>query len=156
MDLTGKVIYLAAPFGQWLESETGLISAKRQEILSGLRESLIAEGANVYSPHYNEGWGRNWLSPDESVHADFRAIQQADGLVAIIGAPASIGVAIEVGWASALGIYTLIIISPHEPVAPLLHGLPSLGRCRKVIEPPDWTAVTIAEIVVEIKSLLNG
>jgi nucleoside 2-deoxyribosyltransferase len=114
-------VFLAAPYTQWLDPETGVVGGEHISSLSALREALLTDGVAVFSAHHNEDWGRAWLPAEVCTPADYLAIDKADVVCAVLGAPASPGVLIELGWASALRKPLVLVVEDEPPQ--LVRGL---------------------------------
>ena len=156
MSLTGLRVFLAAPFSQWMNPVTGEVHQHWKDRLDALRVSFINEGARVFSAHHNERWGAGWLPPDQCTPADFRAMRIADVVCAIVGSPVSGGVAVELGWASALAKPILIIKAPDSPCTPLIDGLGSVTRAAFVDDDVQWGEEFFSAVVTGIAKILDA
>ncbi|MGL5405849.1 MAG: phosphotransferase [Propionibacteriaceae bacterium] len=105
----GKKIFLAAPYSQWMDKDMVALLPERKRDIELVRQRLLACGAAVFNAHYNEDWGRSWLSADVCTPLDHAAVTQSDVILAFIGNPPSGGVYVELGWSSALGKPILVV-----------------------------------------------
>ena len=77
----------------------------------------------MFSAHHNERWGAGWLPAQTCVPNDFRAMQTCDVVCAYLGAPASSGVCIELGWASAMHKPVLLVLDAGAGHSQMIEGL---------------------------------
>ncbi|GGL42369.1 nucleoside 2-deoxyribosyltransferase [Planomonospora parontospora] len=139
MTPTGSRVFLAAPYSQWMDPSTGLVETRFRERLDRLRRGFLDRGAQVFSAHHNEQWGAGWLPAEECTPADFQAMRVADVVCAVIGSPPSGGVAVELGWASALGKPILVVTDEGGACTPMIRGIHTVTRAAFVTAGPDWT-----------------
>ncbi|HET8683396.1 MAG TPA: nucleoside 2-deoxyribosyltransferase [Micromonosporaceae bacterium] len=156
MNLTGRRVFLAAPYSQWVNPATGLVDEHRRTCLDALRVSFIAAGARVFSAHHNERWGAGWLPAEECTPADFRAMRVADVVCAIVGSPPSGGVAVELGWASALAKPVLVVKAPDSACTPLIDGLGSITRTAYLTDDGVWGERFFAEALALIATIADA
>lgn len=123
--------------------------------LETLRCSLMEMGAEVFNAHHNESWGSLWLDADVCTPVDFAAMLDSDVVCAIVGQPPSGGVAVELGWASALGKPTLMVVSPGAARTPLLTGLGTVTPVEQIDEPISWHPADIANIAVQTLKMVG-
>lgn len=140
-------VFLAAPYSQYMDTATGEVAATRRSQLDGLRHRFLDAGAEVFSAHHNESWGRGWLPPDKCTPADFRAMRAADVVCAVVGSPPSSGVAVELGWASAFGKPIVVVDHQHSGCSPLILGIDSITSAYHLLVPEWWDEEHLASIV---------
>ncbi|MEV6115159.1 hypothetical protein AB0L59_22225 [Streptomyces sp. NPDC052109] len=136
----GLRVFLAAPFVQFIDPADGVVRPQWRQRLSALREALLDAGHAVFNAHHNEGWGEWGLPPQECVPSDFRAMQCADLVLAYPGTPPSTGVALELGWASALRKPVALLLDPGTAYSPMISAL---GEVSPVLQLPfdgSWSA----------------
>jgi hypothetical protein len=121
-----------------MDPHAGVVLEVHRRRLDDLRRHLLGSGASVFSAHHNERWGEGWLPPELCTSADFRAMQIADLVCAVIGSPASGGVAVELGWASAMRRPVLMIMPANAACTPLIKGLGCVTLVKCLVEPPVW------------------
>ena len=143
-------VVLSAPFTQWMDPDIGRVSEEWRQRLDFLRCRLIWHGALVFNAHHNEDWGVGWLPPAECTPADFVAVQEADVMCAIVGAPASGGVLMELGWASAFGKPVVLVLSPNVTYTPLIHGLGEVTDVESVPEPETWSTTELSDLAQQV------
>jgi hypothetical protein len=91
---------------------------------------LEGRGLRVFNAHRREGWGREFLAPEECTRLDFEEIRSADAFIAFPGAPPSPGTHVEIGWASALRKPIILLLEDGREYAFLVRGLHAVGNVR--------------------------
>lgn len=154
-------MFLAAPYSQFMNFETWQFDEKWQERLESLRSTLIASGLEVFSAHHNEEWGARWLPADICTPADFLAMKATDIVVAIIVQPASGGVLMELGWATALGKPCVLVfypvkesLDPQRQSTPLIAGMGELVKVLSIQSSHAWTAEFLQEVLEAVEECL--
>ncbi|MGW1293036.1 hypothetical protein [Streptomyces sp. NPDC002533] len=146
--LTGGLrVFLAAPFVQFIDPADGVVQPHWRQRLSALRGALLDAGHAVFNAHHNEGWGEWGLPPQECVPSDFRAMQCADLVLAYPGTPPSTGVALELGWASALRKPVALLLDPNTTYSPMISAL---GEISPVLQLPfdgSWSVQCLDRVV---------
>lgn len=139
-------VFLAAPYSQLMDFSIGMVQPLWHARLDLLRNALIERGAEVFSAHHNESWGSKWLGPQICTPVDYAAMVRSDAVCALVGDPPSDGVAVELGWASALAKPTLVVHSPQSPPTPLILGLSTITRADHIEQPERWDDAEIAGV----------
>lgn len=116
-------LFLGGPFKALVDPRTGVLSEVEQNRIAGLIERFEREGYEVHNAHRREGWGAEFLSPEECTRLDFTEIRDCDIFVAYPGAPASPGTHIEIGWAAAFGKPLVLLLDEEATYAFLVRGL---------------------------------
>ena len=106
-------VFVAAPFRSFLDANGAFDQHFRRQ-LEKFYECLVDAGFEYFSAQVNEEWGSAALGPDECVPIDYTEMLTSDVVVAVLGKPPSLGVAVELGWASALRKPILILGSALE------------------------------------------
>jgi nucleoside 2-deoxyribosyltransferase len=148
-------VFLAAPYTQWMDFAAGTVDPCWRFRLEAIRCTLMEMGAEVFSAHHNESWGAQWLDADVCTPVDFAAMLASDVVCAIVGQPPSGGVTVELGWASALGKPTLMVVSPGASRTPLLTGLGTVTAVKQLDEPVSWHRAEIAEIAAQTLTMVG-
>lgn len=146
-------VFLAAPYSQWMDNAIGGLLPQWKLRLDAVRQALLASGARVFSAHHSESWGKDWRASDLCTPIDFEAMLRTDVVCALVGDPPSGGVAVELGWASALGKPILLVRSPGAVCSPLIAGLGSITSVQYVNEPVAWRAAEIDGITRRVLEL---
>jgi nucleoside 2-deoxyribosyltransferase len=139
-------VFLAAPYSQWMDFSAGTLQPLWRSRLDLLRCALMERGAEVFNAHHNESWGSRWLEAHVCTPVDFAAMLRADAVCAVVGHPPSGGVAVELGWASALAKPTVLVVSPQSPCSPLIFGLGTVTRVQQIDEPVTWDGADFADL----------
>ncbi|WP_064257280.1 nucleoside 2-deoxyribosyltransferase [Rhodococcus sp. HS-D2] len=121
-------VFVAAPFGPYLGSD-GAFDPLFRRHLEDLYAHLSSAGLEYFSAQVNENWGASPLTPPECVPIDYKELASADAVVAILGNPPSLGVAIELGWASALQ-KPILIVGTAIAASSMIAGLDRVADVR--------------------------
>ncbi|WP_326847608.1 nucleoside 2-deoxyribosyltransferase [Bacillus vallismortis] len=121
--MTTKKVFLAGPFKSLVDVNTGLMSLYEREKLESLISFFENEGWLVHNAHKREGWGKDFMTPQQCTKIDFDEIRSCDLFVAFPGSPASPGTHIEIGWASALKKKIVLLLENERDYAFLIQGL---------------------------------
>ncbi len=121
-------VFVAAPFDGWMNSDRSALAHERQTELLALIELLEGLGYEVLNSHRREAFGADWMGPDECTPLDYEGILSADCVVAIPGFPASGGVHVEIGWASALGKRLILLLETSGRYSNLVEGLEGIRK----------------------------
>ncbi|MEU3372079.1 hypothetical protein ABZ734_16645 [Streptomyces sp. NPDC006660] len=143
----GLRVFLAAPFVQFIEADNGVVSPLWRARLSSLRDALLDAGHAVFNAHHNEGWGEWGLPPQECVPSDFRALQCADLVLAYPGTPASSGVALELGWASAMRKPVALLLDPGTAYSPMISALGEVSPVLPLDFDGSWSEPSVRAAV---------
>jgi len=94
-------VFLAAPYMLFFSTESGVEPVFRDRI-NGVLATIQKKNVTVLSAYARENWVADLDEPEDAVNYDFRAIEEADFLIAFIGDKTpSNGVLMEVGFAAA-------------------------------------------------------
>jgi hypothetical protein len=83
-------------------------------------------------------------------------MQVADVVCAIVGSPASGGVAVELGWASALAKPVVVVKTPGASCSPLIDGLNAITPAVTVADRGTWDDEFFAELVMRMGEVLDA
>jgi nucleoside 2-deoxyribosyltransferase len=131
-----------------MDPQTGALETARIAHIAALREALLAQGAAVFSAHHNEDWGRSWLPSEICTPADFLAVGKSDVVCAVLGAPPSPGVLVELGWASALHKALVILVEQEPPQ--LVKGLHRVTDVTMLDFPLEWDRHQLGRVVTTV------
>ncbi|WDF02001.1 nucleoside 2-deoxyribosyltransferase [Shouchella hunanensis] len=124
----GKKMFLAGPFKSLVNSNTGIMGKHEKQKLINLISFFETRGFSVHNAHKREGWGKDFMTPEECTEIDFKEISACDLFVAFPGAPASPGTHIEIGWASALNKPIVLLLEEEKDYAFLINGLGTIAN----------------------------
>jgi hypothetical protein len=119
-------VFLAAPFTQLIDDHDGVVTRSWRAEIRAMYDALEGRGRSVFLAHEREAWGEDLMTPEVCTPLDFAEMQRADVVCAYIGAPPSLGVHIELGWASSMRKPTLMLTDETVRYSPLLWGLTQL------------------------------
>ena len=122
--------FVAGPFTSTL-AESGQMGLEHQRFITSIIACAEAAGYQVLNAHVREEWGRALMGPSECVPLDLEGVCSADLFIALPGDPASGGVHVEIGWASAHSIPTVLLLEKDAYYSPLVLGLETVA--------PVWT-----------------
>jgi len=80
-------IFLAAPFHDYMNGESGRMNQKHIELVTKVLDYLRSKGYEVHNAHEREKWGEDWYSPEQCTPLDFEKIKNSSILVALPGNP---------------------------------------------------------------------
>lgn len=132
LDGAGRSVFIGGPFKGLIDGATGLLERRARARYSALIDAFEADGWEVLSAHRAEAWGAELISDGACTRRDLAWMRACSVFVAFPGRPASPGTHVELGWASALGRATLVLVEPGAQTAALVNGLPEVAPVRLV------------------------
>jgi hypothetical protein len=156
----GRRLFLGGPFKSLVDARTGVMSATDRARILNLIERFEHAGYTVHNAHRREGWGADFLSPEECTRLDFTEIRGCDVFVAYPGDPASPGTHIEIGWAAAFGKPIILLLEEGASYAFLVRGLHAVAdvtyvRYSRVDSAGDGGGTFEDEVVVVVNEVLE-
>lgn len=146
-------VFLAMPYSQLCNQKYEL--KKEYRIFF---EKLTAEikkiGCDYFLAHEREKWGKNYSSAEESTIIDFETIKNADLVCVIPGVPASGGVHVELGWASANKRKLCIFLKQNSMYSPMVTGIHCLTDTKYYYYDNEYSDELIEMILECIKGEL--
>lgn len=119
-----KKIFLAAPFKGLVNEKTMCMEETKKNEILNLINFLENKGYSVHNAHKREGWGKDFMTPEQCTAIDYEEIKKCDIFIAFPGVPASPGTHIEIGWASAFNKKIIFLLEDNqENYAFLVRGL---------------------------------
>jgi nucleoside 2-deoxyribosyltransferase len=131
-------IFLGAPFTQDISDETKIMHTHKVEHIMNLIGYLQKKGHSVTNAHTREKFGEELMPPHVCTKKDYDEVKNCDVFVAVVGNPASGGVQVELGWASALNKKIIVLLYGNGKYSPLVDGLSSVADA-KIIRVEDET-----------------
>ena len=116
--------FLACPISGYLTD--GELPPAYERFIRALYAVLQERCDEVFLALEREDWGRNLMLPATCTPLDYVELQRSDLVVAYPGT--SCGVAVELGWASALGKPLILILEEGAEYSPLIEGLADVSR----------------------------
>ncbi|MGP4111520.1 nucleoside 2-deoxyribosyltransferase [Streptomyces sp. 4N509B] len=141
-------VFVAAPFWAYVDKETGAFDAEAFEAINRVLEHYDAKGCVVHNAHRREKWGRAFMEPEEFTVLDYQQICSSDLVVAVPGSPASPGTHIEIGWASANRVPTVLLLEADKEYAGLITGLGAFAPVR-ILQYTDRVDLDLLDAAVE-------
>ncbi|WP_431982938.1 nucleoside 2-deoxyribosyltransferase [Streptomyces qinglanensis] len=143
-------LFLAGPFLQLLDPDTGRMPPAARAPFSLLIEHFEAQGIAVHNAHRRESWGAELMPPEVCTPLDQEEIRKADAFVAVPGHPASPGTHVEIGWASAFGKPIVLLLEQERDYTFLVQGLHTVATVEYVVcrDP--------AEVLPQVDTALRG
>ncbi|MFE2442730.1 nucleoside 2-deoxyribosyltransferase [Streptomyces melanosporofaciens] len=134
-------VFLGGPFKGLLDPVTGRVPEADRAGYTTLIDAFEERGWRVFSAHRTEAWGDALVSDQECTRRDWEWMLGCSVFVALPGQPASPGTHVELGWASALGRPTVVLVEPGTECAALVGGLPGIAPVRLLEHTGDTKAV---------------
>lgn len=147
-------VFVAAPFSSMINSQ-GFFMKQYRERLSQLHKSIEESGHSVFASQRNENWGNAPLKPEEYVSIDYHELSFSDVVVAVLGARPSLGVCIELGWASALGI-PIIVVGKRVSASTMISGLHRVSKVNYIPADLEDSKLPIPILFNQIEKYLQG
>ncbi|MCK1798991.1 nucleoside 2-deoxyribosyltransferase domain-containing protein [Streptomyces sp. XM4193] len=123
-------VFLGGPFKGLIDPVTGRLREADRARYTSLIDAFEERGWRVLSAHRTEDWGAGLVSDRECTRRDWEWMRECSVFVAFPGRPASPGTHVELGWASALGRPTVVLVEPDTECAALVAGLPGIAPVR--------------------------
>lgn len=139
-------VFIAAPFGQKLDGLGNYDPVYRQS-LEMLHSSIEGEGYQVFASQRNENWGQSPLDPNDCVQVDYEEMSTSDVVIAVLGSSPSLGVCVELGWASALQI-PLVIVGKDAEASSMIVGLHKVSAV-------SYIPVDLEDLEISVSQLLD-
>ncbi|ALL56246.1 hypothetical protein MHAE_07719 [Mycobacterium haemophilum DSM 44634] len=151
-------VFVAAPFGSYLDAD-GVFDPHFRRQLEEFYDCLSGAGFEYFSAQVNENWGSTPLLPRDCVPIDYKELASSDVVVAVLGRPPSLGVAVELGWASALQ-KPILILGTSIAASSMIAGLDRVADVRFIDKDlghgPDATGLALGRLVCDHLSTLSG
>jgi hypothetical protein len=158
--LDGPVVFLGGPFKALIDPATGRLPQPVRRRYATLIAAFEDEGWEVLSAHRTEDWGAGLVSDTDCTRRDLAWMRRCSVFVAFPGDPASPGTHVELGWASALGRPTVVLVEPGTQAAALVSGLPAVAPVQIVEyrDEPDHVSevVRLASVAAALHAAHRG
>ena len=115
-------IFIACPISKYL-TEEGL-NTEFETFIKNIYNFTKKYANSVFLALEREEYGKNKMYGADCTKADFNEIKDTDILIAI--PEDSMGVSVEIGWASALGIKTIVFIDKKYKQSELVKSINSI------------------------------
>jgi nucleoside 2-deoxyribosyltransferase len=121
-------IFFACPISDHIDPFTRRLQPAYEQFVRSIYALLQDASRDIFLALEREKWGQNLMAPDTCTPLDFAEMERCDVVVAYPGK--SCGVAVELGWASALGKPIILLIDENTSTSPLVRGIGSLPGAR--------------------------
>lgn len=118
--------FLACPISQHLRGSVLELPPEYERFIRDIYAAVRSGCDEVFLALEREGWGRSLMPGEICTPLDFAEMQRCNVVVAYPGA--SCGVAVELGWASALGKPLILLLDPAATYSPIIRELRHASR----------------------------
>jgi nucleoside 2-deoxyribosyltransferase len=146
-----RSVFVGGPFYGLVDEKTGVMDDKAQSRISMLIDYFENAGCKVYNAHRREAWGKEFLTADVCTKLDHDEIMASDLFIAYPGVPVSPGTHVEIGWASASGKPTVLLLENNERHSFLVIGLRSFANVAYVnFDEPGEIIPQLPEAITDV------
>lgn len=125
-----KKIFIACPISKYLDGNS--LNEGFERFIKNVYNTCKLYTNNVFMALYREKYGKNRMKDDICTPLDYEEMKDTDIVIAI--PEDSQGVAIELGWASAMNKKIMLIMDKEGNYSPLINALDTIGNVDKYIE----------------------
>lgn len=126
--MENKKIFIACPISKHFEKNK--MDEDYQIFIKKLYRYIKEKYKNVFLALEREKYGQEKMSGEVCTPLDYKEMKDTDILLAI--PEDSMGVAIEIGWASAFHKNIILILDKKYKVSPLVENIDTVTNCKKV------------------------
>lgn len=148
------LIFLATPYSQLCDEEYK-VKKEYKEFFEKLTKEIKKLGVDYFLAVERENYGKEYTSDKESTKIDFETIKQCDLMCVIPGVPASGGVHVELGWASANNKDIEIFLNENNNYSPMVTGLSEISNVQYNYYNKEYSNEVIELICKSIKKRLK-
>jgi len=141
-------VFLAAPSLRLTGPADSVFTLSLRSRVTAVRDTLLDAGVAVYSAHHDEAWVTRGAAPERRAPSAFRAMQVADLAFAYIGSPLSAGVALELGWASAMRKPIVLLVDQAVAHSPMISTLEEVSPVLPMEFDNGWSGMALKHAVV--------
>jgi nucleoside 2-deoxyribosyltransferase len=141
-------VFLATPSLRLTGPADGVFPLALRARVTALREALLNSGVRVFSSHHDQSWVARGVAESPRVPSTHRAVMTADVVVACVGSPLSSGVALELGWASAMRKPIILLVDRAVEHNPLVESLEEVCPVFPLAYDNSWSATALQQILV--------
>lgn len=124
-------IFFACPISEHIDRVTSRLQPDYERFIRAVHALLRGAGGEVFLALERERWGEAIMPAEVCAPLDFAEMQRCDVVVAYPGR--SCGVAVELGWASALGKPIVLLVDATATASPLVRGIGALPGQRACV-----------------------
>ena len=148
------LIFLATPYSQLCDEEYK-VKKEYKEFFEKLTKEIKKLGVDYFLAVERENYGKEYTSDKESTKIDFETIKKCDLMCVIPGVPASGGVHVELGWASANNKDIEIFLNVNNNYSPMVTGLSEISNVQYNYYNKEYSNEVIELICNSIKKRLK-
>ena len=148
------LVFLATPYSQLCDEEYK-VKKEYKEFFEKLKKEIKKLGVDYFLAVEGENYGKEYTSDKESTKIDFETIKQCDLMCVIPGVPASGGVHVELGWASANNKDIEIFLNENNNYSPMVTGLSEISNVQYNYYNKEYSNEVIELICKSIKKRLK-
>ena len=148
------LVFLATPYSQLCDEEYK-VKKEYKEFFEKLKKEIKKLGVDYFLAVERENYGKEYTSDKESTKIDFETIKQCDLMCVIPGVPASGGVHVELGWASANNKDIEIFLNENNNYSPMVTGLSEISNVQYNYYNKEYSNEVIELICKSIKKRLK-
>ena len=126
--MENKKIFIVCPISKHFEKNK--MDEDYQIFIKKLYRYIKEKYKNVFLALEREKYGQEKMSGEVCTPLDYKEMKDTDILLAI--PEDSMGVAIEIGWASAFHKNIILILDKKYKVSPLVENIDTVTNCKKV------------------------
>ena len=117
-------VFISCPFIKYI-SGTNCINENYRKFTEDLYELCLMYVPEVFMALKREDYGKKPIK-DYSCSMDLEELKESDLVIAI--PDDSMGVAVELGWASALGKYIVVLLNKQQKYSPLVKNITTVTK----------------------------
>ena len=148
------LVFLATPYSQLFDKEYK-VKRDYKDFFEKLTKEIKKMGVDYFLAVERENYGKAYTSDKESTKIDFRTIKKCDLLCVIPGVPASGGVHVELGWASANKKDIEMFLNKNSNYSPMVTGLSEITNVHYNYYNKEYSDEVIELICESIKRKLK-
>lgn len=148
------LVFLATPYSQLCDEEYK-VKKEYKKFFEKLTKEIKNLGVNYFLAVERENYGKEYTSDKESTKIDYETIKKCDLMCVIPGVPASGGVHIELGWASANNKDIEIFLNENNNYSPMVTGLSEISNVQYNYYNKEYSNEVIELICRSIKKRLK-
>lgn len=148
------LVFLATPYSQLCDEEYK-VKKEYKDFFEKLTKEIKKMGVDYFLAVERENYGKEYTSDKESTKIDFETIKKCDLLCVIPGVPASGGVHVELGWASANKKDIEIFLNKNSNYSPMVTGLSEITNVHYNYYNKEYSDEVIKLICESIKRKLK-
>lgn len=149
-------VFLATPSLRLTGPADGVFPLALRTRVTDLRTALLDCGVKVFSSHHDEAWMARGAMPGPRVPSVHRAVVSADVVVASVTSPLSSGIALELGWASAMRKPIVLLVDRSIAHNPLVTALEQVCPVLALTYDTSWSTTALRHILVTALDWADG